>query len=159
MKIKKEELIQLWRELDQLNKGVYPIKFSYFIAQNRKLIKGEVDILIELSKSPKEYMVYDNKRVNSAKELSDKDDNGEPVIQNNAYVITKNFEEFKKQMEALKEEYKPVIEEAEIRLKEFQTILGEPFDFDGFKVKIEHFPDKIKPELIEIFMKLDLIEE
>lgn len=95
MKIKKEEMAKLWKELQKLSQETQPIRFSYFIAKNKGLLKDEIDILNDLSKVSQEFI----------------------------------------------------------------SILKEDYEFNGYKIKIDLMPEVINPELLELFMKVDLIEE
>jgi len=106
MKIKKQELVDLWKVLQQLSKQVYPVRFSYFISKNKTIIKDEINILNELSKAGESFMVYDNKRAKLAYELADKDVHGKPLIQDSSYIILKNKEDFDLQLKSLIKEYK-----------------------------------------------------
>ena len=159
MKIKKQEMINLWNILEKLSKTSYPIKFSYFIAKNKSAIKDEVDILTELAKAGESFKLYDNKRAALARELSEKDPNGNPIIQNNAYVLTENQEAFDKQLEGLRIEYKKAIENNDKKRDEVNKILQEDYEFKGFKIDMNNLPNELTPELMEMFLKTDLIEE
>ena len=159
MKIKKQDLIELWQTFETLSNGEHPLKFSYFISKNKNIIKNEIEILTELSKPKQEFIEYDNKRATLAYELSDKNSAGKPIIENNSYVVTNNKEEFDSQLQILKEEYKTAIEEQIKAQKEFQAILQEDYDFDGYGIKISDLPNMITPKILDTFLKVGLILE
>jgi len=96
MIVKKHELLQLWKLFEVWGSGKLKIKFSYFIAKNKSKIKDEVEILNKLAMPPEKFQLYDQRRAALAQEFSDKDENGNPVIRNQNYVITERREEFEK---------------------------------------------------------------
>jgi len=159
MKIKKQELVELWKALQQLSKQVYPVKFSYFISKNKSVMKDEIDILTELSKASESFMAYDNKRSHLAQSMADKDAEGNPIIENNAYVLIENKDDFNKQLENLKSSFKSAIEKQTQKVEELNVILQEEYEFEGFKTTLEFLPDEITPELMDIFLKTGLVEE
>ena len=159
MKIKKKTFINLWGIFERLNNGVHPIKFSYFIAKNRKRMKEEIEILMGLTNSTDDYKTYDRERAGLANKLSDKDEKGNPIIQNGQYVIIEKQEEFQKQLKELQKKYKKDIEEQEKRIKEFNDILEEDVDFEGYQIHTDNLPEKIEPNTIELFMECNLINE
>lgn len=159
MKIKKEEMAKLWKELQKLSQETQPIRFSYFIAKNKGLLKDEIDILNDLSKVSQEFIKYDNCRAALAKEMSDKDSEGNSIIQNNSYIITEHKEEFDNKLMSLRIEFKDAIEDTNKKIEEFNSILKEDYEFNGYKIKIDLMPEVINPELLELFMKVDLIED
>lgn len=157
MKITKQDMVSLWNALENLSKIPYPVKFSYFISKNKSLIKDEVNILNELSTPSDAYKEYDNKRAMLASELSNKDDDGNPIIQDGSYVLTENKEEFDKQLEILKGQYKQVVEETMKKQEELKTILKEDYDFDGYVIRIDDMPNEITAELMDIFIKVGIV--
>lgn len=159
MKIKKQELVDLWKALQQLSKQVYPVKFSYFISKNKSVIKDEIDILNDLSKAGESFMAYDNKRAKLAHELADKDIQGKPIIQDGSYVLLENKEDFDLQLKNLRESFKTAIDSHTKKLDDLNNILQEDYEFAGYKISLNHLPDEITPELMDIFIKSDLIEE
>lgn len=159
MKITKQELTNLWRAFEALSKKDHPVKFSYFISKNKSIIRDEIEILNELTKASESYMLYDGKRVELAKELSNKDEAGNPIIKDDAYVIVEKKEEFDKQLGILREANKDVIDEHTKKMEELQKLLQEDYEFEGYATTLDNLPDVISPELMDMFLKAGIIED
>jgi hypothetical protein len=161
MNIRKSDLLQLQAIFEKLSIEKHPLKFSYFLAKNKSIIKKEVEILRELQKPSEEYNIFDKKRIMLAHELAERiPGTDKPVIQNNAYVMGKNQEEFDRRLSILKNEFKDAIKKFEDQISDFKEILKEEFNFDNsYKIKINDLPDHIEPQLIELFLNTGLLKE
>lgn len=159
MKAKKSDILKVYGVLEQLSKGTFPIKFSYFIAKNKRVLKDEVELLKEFSKAPEKYQEYDARRAELAKSLADKDQEGNPIVQNNSYVIKEHQERFDKKLASLKDEYEEVIKEFDEKIGQYRDLLDEEISFNGHAIKVEDLPEKIEPVLIELFMDTGLLTD
>lgn len=159
MKAKKSDILTVYSVLEQLSKGAHQVKFSYFIAKNKKKLKDEVDLLKELALPSEKYQEYDQKRANLAKDMADRDNNGKPIVSENTYVITENRKKFDDAVDALKNEYEEAIKEFDEKIGQYRDILKEEIDFDGHAIKVEDLPEKIEPALIELFMDTGLLAD
>jgi len=159
MKAKKSDIMKVYAVLEQMSKGVHPIKFSYFVAKNKKKLKDEVELLKELALPSEKFQEYDVRRAELAKSLADYDSSGRPIIRDNTYVIIKNKEEFDTKIDALKEEYEEAIKEFDEKIGAYKDILKEEMEFDGHAIRMEDLPEKIEPVLIELFMDTGLLQE
>lgn len=159
MKAKKSDILKVYSVLEQLSQGAHPIKFSYFIAKNKKILKDEVELLKEFAMPPEKYQEYDARRAELAKSLADVDHTGRPITSNNTYVITENKEEFNKKIEVLKEEYEETIKEFDEKFGQYKELLKEEMEFNGHAIMLKDLPEKIEPALIELFMDTGLLRE
>lgn len=159
MKAKKSDILTLYSVLEQLSNGTHQIKFSYFIAKNKKKLKDEVELLKELAIPPENYQEYDQKRANLAKEMADRDNNGNPITSENTYVITEKREAFDTAVNALKDKYEDAIKEFDEKYGQYKEILKEEVTFDGHAIKVDDLPEKIEPALIELFMETGLLAD
>lgn len=161
MNIQKGDLLQLQVVFEKLNVEKHPLKFSYFLAKNKSIIKKEVEILKELQKPSDGYNSFDKKRIMLAQDLAERvPGTDEPLIKNNAYIMGENKKKFEKELWGLKDVFKTVIKEFEKQVSDFKDILKEDFDFDnGYKIKIDNLPEYIEPHLIELFIKTGLLQE
>ena len=161
MNIQKGDLLQLQTVFERLSIEKHPLKFSYFLAKNKSLIKKEVEILKELQKPSDGYNSFDKKRIMLAQDLAERvPGTDEPLIKNNAYVMGENKKKFDKELWGLKDVFKDAIKEFEKQVSDFKDILKEDFDFDnGYKIKIDNLPDYIEPQLIELFIKTGLLQD
>lgn len=119
------------------------VKFSYAIAKNRNLVDVEVKALKEALKFSEKYTEFDTKRVELCKRLADKDEKGVAKMEANAFVIVANKEEFDKELETLRAEYKTEIDAREEQLKKFNEMLEEESSFVPHKIKLADLPAAI----------------
>ena len=156
--MKKKELFDLARALNQLADQQHNVKFSYFVAKNRKLIEIEIAALQEMMKPTDDYKVYDEARIDLAQSYAEKLPTGNFKLENNEYVMNpKNREKFLTDIKALKKKHKSAIDAYEKKLKEFDEILDkDETDIQFHKIKMSELPPAITPQQIQTFM--DLIE-
>lgn len=159
MKAKKSDILKVYSVLEQLSQGSHNIKFSYFVAKNKRVLKDEVELLKEFAMPPEKYQEYDSRRAKLAESMADVDHTGRPVIQNNTYVITKNKEEFEQKLTALKEEYENAIKEFDEKIGQYKDLLKEEIEFTGHAIMLRDLPEKIEPAVIELFMDAGLLLE
>jgi len=159
MKVKRKELVELWGLIKQHRKIKNSVKFSYWLAKNRKRIQPEIESLEEVIESSRRYKEYDMERVRIAKFYADKDENGKPIIQNSSYVVIEKLNEFNSELDILKEKYKDEVEKRDKQIEEYNNLLEEEIEFEGFKIKLEDLPDGIEPIFIEVLMDIDLLIE
>jgi hypothetical protein len=152
--MKNNDILNLYDGLSKINlKGV---KFSYGVAKNIALLKTEVESLSKAQESSKEFVEYDNARIELAKKHAKKDDKGEPVVEKNSYVI-ENQEAFDKEFETLKKTHKKALDERENQIKDFNDLLEKETDIQFHKIKLEDVPEDISTEQMTTIY--DLIEE
>jgi outer membrane protein OmpA-like peptidoglycan-associated protein len=159
MKAKKSDILKVYAVLEHLSQGTHAVKFSYFIAKNKKKLKDEVELLKELGTPTEKYQEYDVRRAELAKSLADVDQAGRPIVQNNSYVIIKNKEDFDQKVQALKDEYEDSIKEFDEKIGQYKEILKEEMEFDGHAINVQDLPEKIEPAIIELFMDTGLLQD
>lgn len=155
--MKKKDLVTLHDALIRVEGRQSPIKFSYFVAKNKLLIKEEFEMLQNLRKAPEKFVEYDRKRATLAQEHADRLENGQPKIEDNNFIIIERFEEFREKLEALKEDYADAIADYEKRVQDFEDILEQEYTYNGAKIDYKDIPETIEPAILEAFMTADLI--
>jgi len=155
--MKNRDLITLHNQLTTLEGTKFSVKFSYFVAKNKVMIKDEYGPLEEARRPDPKYTEYDSLRAKLAQELSDKDANGHPRIENGNFVIVEKFTEFKEGLEKLKEEYAEAIKDQEKKFKEFEALLDEEVDYKGPKIDLKDIPEQVEPSVLEILIVAGLI--
>ena len=89
--MKNRELLDLYGALKSMESRKYNVKFSYFLAKNKVVIKDEYKILEEAGKPSEKFTEYDTKRAQLAHKYADRNENdGQPKVENNNFVIIKN---------------------------------------------------------------------
>lgn len=156
--MKKRDLITLHRTLVSIEGRKSTVKFSYFIAKNKVMIKDDYNILEEAGKPSEEFTEYDAKRAKLAHELADRDEKKQPRIENGNFVIIENVDKFKKELDKLKKEYASVIKDQDKKFKEFNALLDEEIEYKpGPKIALQDIPEQVEPAVLEILIIADLI--
>lgn len=160
MKVKKGDLFVLWHVLDGLKSTKVNVKFSYFIAKNRNLIKHEIDALNEVKEAPSAFKAYDEKRAQLAHDMADRmSGTDQPITEGGQYVIVQNKEKFEEGLKALKDRFSEVIEQRNAQIDSFKELLDEEVDFEGHTILLEYLPDDIEPTTLEVFITVGLLTE
>ena len=155
--MKKRDLLNLNGALSVLESRQFSVKFSYFVAKNKVLLKDEINALDEAKRPSAEYLEYDQNRIELANSFADKNEDGNSRIENNNFVITENIVEFQSQVEKLKKEYDEHISTNEQKLKEFEDLLDTDVKYEGPKIKLLDIPDGIEPSVLAVLITADLI--
>jgi hypothetical protein len=157
--MKKKDLLSLNNALMMLEGRQFPVKFSYFIAKNKVLLKSEITALNEAQKPSAEFVAFDTARATLAHDLADRDEKGQARVENNNFIIIEKVDEFKEKLDALKKENEEVIKAQEQKIKDFGDLLEEDIKFDGPKVNFNDIPPTVEPSVLEALIVADLIIE
>lgn len=141
--------MNLGQALSVLNlKGV---KFAYAVGKNLEIIKSEVNALMKSQEASKEYQEFDKQRIELASEMSNKDEKGNPIIENNNYQI-QDLIKFKKALDILKGKHKKAVDAREKQVKEFEELLQEKTKVKLHKIKLAEVPDDISTQQMASIM-------
>ena len=158
MNITREKLVGMWGLINRIAMEKTSVKFHYILAKNKRLIKPEIESLQEAQQPPEDYMKYDKIRQDLCKVMAEKDDQGNPKVVNNEYVmIEETKEEFDKKIEELKIEHKETIDKMDEQKAQFEILIKEDIDID-----LVHIPFSVLPESIignDVDMLFDIIDE
>jgi len=155
--MKKRDVLILQQRLASLEGRKFSVKFSYFVAKNKVLIKDEFAALDEARRPDPKFTEYDAQRAKLANEMADKDNMGQPRIENGNFVIIERVEEFKDKLESLKEQYADAIASQEQKAKDFEELLEEEVEYNGPKIDLKDIPEQIEPSVLEILIVAGLI--
>jgi len=155
----RKELVKLWQLIEHHREIKYNVRVSYFLAKNRKRIQPEIEALEEALESSAAYKQYDEERAALAKIYADKDNIGNPIVQNSNYIITEKLDKFNNKLNQLKEKCQEEINKREKQFKDYDKLLGEEVKFNGYKIKLEELPNEIESIFIESLMDVDLLIE
>lgn len=153
--MKRTNLIKLWNALNLFNDS-YNAHFSYFIAINKNRLKTEIEIMEKLTKPSEQYIEFNKKREEIAKKYSAKDNDGKVVIIDNKYDIIDKIS-FNNEFKELIGEYTETIAEYNNQMKDYNDFIAEEVEIKTHSIKFENLPNKITPEVIELFIELDMI--
>lgn len=153
--MKKSKILELSRALNGVGR-LSGVAFSYAVAKNIRLIQPEIEALQKAIEPSKEFSEYDQEREKLAIKHAKKDEKGNPVIENNQYVL-EDKEAFDKEFEKLKEKNKEVLAGRTKQAEDFDKLLLEEVEVKLYKVKLENIPKEITTA--EMNSILDIIEE
>jgi len=161
--MKKSDVMKLWSLFNSLGDTKGSIKFIYFIAKNKQILKSEIESLQEVSKlsvSPR-FLEYDEKRVKLNEKYCDKDDNGNPIIVDNMYSLSKeNSKVVNKEIEELKKEYKNEIDIYIESQKELNRFLESEVELNLEKIMLTDLGSNlITGNQLSMLMEHGLVDE
>jgi len=146
--MKNKDLVQLSQTLNQVS-GIKGKEFAYAVFKNKNLIEQEIKIFEQLRKDPHpDFQNYENERMIVCINYSQKDDNGNPVIENNQYKI-EDWSGFQEDMKELSDKYKDVIEDMENTRKEYEDFMEKESSIELITVKFENLPNDIDAITLE----------
>lgn len=158
-KVKKRDLLSLWNILERL-KIVKEKRISYFIAKNRLEIKNEIEALQEAQMPSELFKLYDEKRAALAERMADRvEGTTTPMTKDGQYIITHNRDDFDEELTELKDKFKKAIDERKTQIEIFNELLEEETEFKGYSITLENLPDNIEAYVIEVLLKIGLIDE
>lgn len=135
----KKELVGLYNGLNSVGNLVGVI-FGYAVNKNLSIMKPEIEALQKAITPSKEFLEYDNKRIEIVKKYALKDDKEQFIIKNNSYDIGDKTEIVEEEVKTLKEEYKDAIKEQEKQIEEYNALLETESDVKLYMVKREDLP-------------------
>ena len=143
----KQKLVELYQNLKNLGelKGV---KFAYGVAKNIGIIQPEIEALQKAINPTEDFSLFEKERIELAKNHSKKDDKGNPIIENNQFIM-EDTEKFSKEFEALKENHKEAIYKREKQTEDYNNLLKEEIEINLYKIKISDVPQDISAKQLE----------
>lgn len=158
MLMTREKIVALYQLLTRLASQKTTVKFHFLAAKNRRVLEPEVKSIQEANEPTPEYMEFEGARIKLCHECSHKDDDGNPIINNNNYsIIEEKQEEFSEKMTALKEKYEDVVKQTEERTQQFLELLQEEVEVELNRFKLEELPKEMVGQDLELLY--DLIDE
>lgn len=138
------ELENLYGLFSSVKDETFSPKFSFFILRNIGFLEGEITALnetrVKLHESIKD---YDTGRMQLAAQYADKDESGQPVIENSAYKITEKMADFQIEFAKFQEEHKDSIEEFQNLEKGLVELLQEEVEQNILKISYLDFPEDV----------------
>lgn len=152
--MKYSQILTLNESLNKINlKGA---KFSFGISRNIAILKPEIESLVKATEATEEYKAYDAERIELCKKHSEKDANGEAVLENNEFKII-NRKEFNKELEELNKKHQKAIDARDEQIKEVNDLLEKDTEVTLYKIKLSEVPEEITTN--ELRSIIDIIEE
>ena len=156
--MKKRDLLTLWYIFENLQKEKTNVNFSYAVAKNRMGMKAEVEALEEARKPSDDFAAYEQERISLIQKFAEKDDQGQIKATDDRIALL-DPDKFKEEFDKLQEKYADAIKETEEQAKEFNLLLDDEVEFEVYPISLDTFPEKIEPEIMEVFVSLGLVKE
>lgn len=157
MKIKntREYFLTLNQNLSYLG-ALKGSKFSFTISKNKEVIKPIIDKLKnKLIKQSDKFEEFDKKRVEINKKYAKLDEKGNPELVNEQYqILDDKKEDFNKEIDTLKEEYKDTLKEREDQKKELEAFLKEEITLEFKSIPLSIVPEDISVDEMDILAPL-----
>ena len=164
--ITKRDMLRIRAGLESVSR-LQGVKFAYVVAKNLHIIFREVKILSEiLTKALKfsdAFSKFEEERVALCELHAKKDDKGKVIkrkiprqgdnTEDSEYVI-EDRDSFERNFENLKKEHQAAIDEREIQMKEYESLLDEPCDLNFHKVSKDVLPENITGEQLFRIMEI-----
>lgn len=144
----KQQALNLYFNLNKLN-GLQGAKFAYLIAKNRVVLEAIKEALDKLITPTADYVKFDEKRLEMAKEYAKLDEHNRPLVIANQFIM-RDQAEFDKAFDVMKAENKELVEQRDNQVKLYKDVLVEEINPDFHKIKLADVPDTINVEQMEI---------
>lgn len=122
--------------------------FSYAVLKNRAKVQSALAVLHKVTNHPQKGE-FEEKRKALWEEHCAKDEDGKPILEEQNYTGLEGNEAYEKAFEALREEYKEVIEQNQKNNMEFQVNLNNEADIELHMISMEDVPENISPKQLE----------
>jgi len=157
--MKRRTVLNLWQAISKLEGLKHDVRFSYFLAKNKVILKPEIEAFEEAQQPQEAYIQFETKRVELAQTFADKDANGSPKVHNGQFVIFDKRDEFDAEIKKLKTKFKTAIDARNKQLEEYAKMLNEPIELQLSKIKFKQLPPQIESAFLEIFIEAGIIED
>lgn len=119
------------------------VKFAYAVAKNKDRVMREVRPLQKSIEPSKEVNEYEKERIKLCKIHCQKDEGGQPLIQNGVYVGVDGKPEFEKAVAELKEKFKEPLDKQKEDKEEYDRLLDEEVEIEFHQLRFEDVPEVI----------------
>lgn len=106
---------------------------------------------IYVEQTDTEFQKFTKENNELALKYADKDEQGNVIVENNNYKITKQETEFKRESEALQKKYEEVLKSRQQKIQESMQFLEQTAEYSMIVMPITKFPDKTAPAIVGIF--------
>jgi hypothetical protein len=136
-------------------------KFNWAILKNSKNIKAEVSKLSEMLTASQEFIDIENKRLELAKGLTKKDENGNPMTKQEngrSIFVLENEEEGNKQLQDFLAANKEVYDKRQEQVNAYNKALMEESTSKLYKISIDDLPKDLSMDFVDALSAI-IIEE
>lgn len=152
--MKNHEIFRLREALNDVS-NLKGVKFAYSVLKNKKILDDEIAIYKKMIETTAEFNTYDEKRVAICEKYAKKDDNNNPIIVDNQYVI-EDIDKFEKEFSELKTANADIVADRNKQLAEYNSLMEENSSIVDrlSKVKVEHLPEDMSTTQLESIQEM-----
>lgn len=158
--MKRKEITTILNSLNEVSE-IKGVKFAFAILKNRKKLETQIEedktIFEEILKPSEGFKEFETKRVDICVLYSEKDENGDPITENDQYKINE-LDKFNSELTLLSDKYKEEIEGRYKQVSEYNSLMEENIVIDFVKVNYEDLPSDISEKQLrglEFMINLD----
>jgi len=143
--MKRNDITAILNTLNEVSelKGV---KFAFTVLKNRKKIESQIEedklIFEEILKPSEGFKEFETKRIDLCIYHSEKDDEGNPITENDQYKII-DMDVFNEELKKLSDEYEEDVKNRYTQMEEYNSLMEEELTFDFKKLAFEDLPEEI----------------
>jgi len=155
MKIK--EAVALYKAMqNDLFKDLKGVRFNYALKRNKEILKKELSIIESSFVPSPDYEKLEEERVNILAKYVERDEKGNPVVENGDFKVSdENKELFNKDFAPIKEKYMEATKDQQKRVQEFTSMVEEnDISFELHSFKLNDLPEDITQEQMEFIYPL-----
>jgi len=124
-------------------------KFGYALNKNRNTIRTYLKGLDNRKQHP-DFPKFDKKRLELCEKHCDRDENGNPIFENNKYTGLMDNDDFNSELDALKVEFTDVITYGEEIDRAFNKSMQEESTCNLHQVNKEDVPDGLSSDMLNV---------
>lgn len=117
-------------------------KFAYAVAKNKAKISSIIETLYKAKRHPKEEE-FEKRRVEICEKHCDRDGDGNPVLEHNAFQGLHDNADFDTDIDKLREEFKEVMDHRHKEAEAYEVKLNEEAKFDIHKIFFDAISENI----------------
>jgi len=151
VKITRSKAIEIYQTIQTIRYEKANPKFPYALSKNKGKLQPIINEIREKGRPPIEnddYKKFDDERLELCKEMSEKDKDGNPVVDKGEYKV-KDIEDFNKKIEALKKKHKSAIEKEDDRKKEYDKFIEEEIEVEFHKINLDLCPENLSVDQMD----------
>lgn len=137
----KKDCVELYFNLNKLG-NLAGVKFAYGVSKNLALLKPEIESLDKASMPTEEFKAFDEQRLEIVKKFAKKDEKGEPISENNAFIM-EDQDAFELEFGTLKAEHQELWDARTRQLEEYNDLLNTESNVVLYKVQLSDVPSAI----------------
>jgi hypothetical protein len=137
------------------------VKFAFAVLKNRKKLEAQIeedkDIFERILEPSEEYKEYEEKRIELCVLYSEKDEEGNAIIEDNKYKIL-DIDKFNNDLNDLTQYYQEYVDSRKEQIEEYNTLMEEDITIEFQKVDIDNLPEDLSEtqlRSIEFMINMD----